>query len=97
MRRSHHTNGRPEQRLEVEVAWIVEDSPEGHAAWRRLWRFILDWLEKQDPTSTNAPHGEQEASDDRPAWQPDREEMYEHPQNITSLHPRQAPLPPHRR
>jgi hypothetical protein len=97
MRRSDHINERPERHLEVEVTWIVEDTPERHAAWRRLWRFILDQLDRHDPAKTNAPRGEREASGLCTARQPYGEGLHGRSHPTISSHQGQASSPPHGR
>jgi hypothetical protein len=42
MDKPEHMHKHPERHPEVEVTWIVEDTPERRLAWRRLWSLLLN-------------------------------------------------------
>jgi hypothetical protein len=54
----------PERPLEVEVSWIVEDTPERYAAWSRLWRFILDRVNSGEHIEQAPNRGERDHEND---------------------------------
>jgi hypothetical protein len=64
MDRSERRSTLPQRPLQVQVTWTVEDTPERHAAWRRLWRYILDRVNSGAQTERISQMGEGGRTDD---------------------------------